>query len=232
MCPDGTGVGAILRTRHASGPCGVRRVDVHRDPVRVLRAWLFAVWIAFAFALTSCASGSGGGRGAQVPSATLVGESGESGESMDVRVLARQAPLTVLVFFSPGCRCLCQHEPRLRDIYRAFRPRGAKLLMVDSEVRGSLERDALEACDHGYPFPIVLDRCAEFADALGAKYASYPVVIDRSGRVRYRGGIDSDETHLHDDAAFYLRDAMVDLLAGREPRVSSGKTLGCSLQKW
>jgi hypothetical protein len=58
------------------------------------------------------------------------------------------------------------------------------------------------------------------------------VVLDGEGRVRYRGGIDSDRTHLHEDATPFLRLALDDLLAGRPPRVAEGKTLGCSLQKW
>ena len=84
----------------------------------------------------------------------------------------------------------------------------------------------------GYPFPIVLDRGGRLADAVGADYATYSVVVDRQGRIHYRGGIDTDKTHLHVDATPYLRDALDDLLAGRSPRVAEGKTLGCSLAKW
>ena len=36
---------------------------------------------------------------------------------------------------------------------------------------------------------------------------------------------------LHDDAQSFLRDAVEDLIAGREPRVAEGKALGCALQK-
>jgi hypothetical protein len=138
----------------------------------------------------------------------------------------------VIVFFSPDCRCLDVHEPRLRALFDAYHPRGVQFLMVDSEARGSLERDAFEAQRRGYPFPILGDRGARLAEALGAEYATYSVVVDGSGRVRYRGGIDTDKTHLHDDATPYLKDALDDLLADHEPRVAAGKALGCSLQKW
>jgi hypothetical protein len=50
--------------------------------------------------------------------------------------------------------------------------------------------------------------------------------------VHYRGGIDSDRIHLHDDRTPYLEQALDDLLAHREPRVAEGKSLGCALQKW
>jgi hypothetical protein len=140
--------------------------------------------------------------------------------------------VTVLVFFSPGCHCLAAHDARLVELYARYRPRGLELLMIDSETTGSAERDAREAERRGYPFRIVLDPGARLADALGAEYASYAVLLDAQGRVRYHGGIDSDATRLHDDARLYLRDAIDDVLAGRTPRVAEGEALGCALQKW
>jgi hypothetical protein len=185
-----------------------------------------------ALIVLACASCAATGRHAvtaEVPSVPLVGE---GGEIFDARAVAGSARLTVFVFFSPDCRCLTVHEPRLRALFERDRFRGVQFFMVDSEVGGSLGRDAAEARQRGYPFPILLDRGGELADALDAKYASYAVVFDSSARVRYRGGIDSDRTHLHDQATNYLADAVDDLLADREPRVAEGKTLGCALQRW
>ena len=49
------------------------------------------------------------------------------------------------------------------------------------------------------------------------------MVLDAAGRVHYRGGIDSDKTHLHDDSDAYLKDALDALLADREPAVTEGR---------
>jgi peroxiredoxin len=165
----------------------------------------------------------------QVPSIGLVGA---GGESVDLRRAAESAPLTVLVFFSPHCHCLDQHQPRLRTLYAEYRTQRVQFFMIDSEVGGSPERDAAETQKRGYLFPILLDRGGRLAELLGADYATYSVVLDTEGRIRYHGGIDTDKTHLHDDATPYLRDAIDDLLAGRAPRVASGKALGCALEKW
>ncbi len=152
--------------------------------------------------------------------------------SLDPAVLPSRAPWTVLVFFSPSCHCLEQHDGRLRSLYDTYYPRGVAFLMVDSEVSGSADRDEAEARRRGYPFPIMQDRGAKLANKLGAEYATYSVVLDGEGLIRYHGGIDSDKTHLHDDATPYLQDALDDVLAGRPPRRAEGKTLGCALQKW
>jgi hypothetical protein len=154
------------------------------------------------------------------------------GAPLDARALAAAADFTVFVFFSPDCHCLAQHDERLRALDAELRPKGVQFVMVDSEVRASTVRDEQEARRRGYAFPIVVDHGAKLADALGADYATYSVVVDRAGRIRYRGGIDSDKNHIHDDAVPYLHSALSDLLEGREPRMANAKTLGCALQKW
>jgi hypothetical protein len=153
-------------------------------------------------------------------------------EAVDPRALPVRGHITVLVFFSPGCHCLDAHDARLVGMYERFHDRGVEFAMVDSESGGSPERDAREARRRGYPFPIVRDPGARLADALGAQFASYSVVLDADGRVRYRGGIDSDESRLHAGARLYLQDAVEDLLAGRAPRIAEGEALGCALQRW
>jgi hypothetical protein len=152
--------------------------------------------------------------------------------AIDPSVLPTQAPVTVLVFFSPGCHCLAAHDARLVSIASRYGSRGVQFFMVDSEAKGDEARDEAEARRRGYPFPMLRDRGARIADRVGAEYASYSVVLDAGGRVLYHGGIDSDRNELHDDATPYLQDALDDVLAGRPPRLAQGKTLGCSLQKW
>ncbi len=143
--------------------------------------------------------------------------------------LAR-AKLTVVVFYADHCPCFRVHEERLRDLVRVYGPRGVTVLLVDSEVSATLAADAQAARERGLP-AIALDPGARLADALDAEYATYSVIFDEHGKVRYRGGIDTDKNVLRDDATPFLANALDDLLAGRESRLAEGKTLGCALQK-
>lgn len=139
------------------------------------------------------------------------------------------APYTVLIFYADACPCFRVHDERIRALASTYGPRGVRFYVVDSEVGATPERDAAASRERNLP-PILIDRGAKLADALGAEYATYSVVLDREGHVRYRGGIDSDKTHLTDGATPYLRNAVDDLLAGHDPKVAEGKALGCSLQ--
>jgi hypothetical protein len=163
-----------------------------------------------------------------VPSTAVVGT---TGELVNLRRLVEGARVTVLVFFSRHCCCLDVHEDRLRTLYADSHPRGVQLFTIDSEVGASREGDDVESARRAYPFPILVDPGGRLADALGAEYATYSLVLDADGRVRYRGGIDTDKTHLRADATPHLRNAIDDLLAGRAPRVTSEKAMGCALEK-
>jgi len=140
-----------------------------------------------------------------------------------------QAPWTVLVFFSADCPCFSAHEARLAELARAYGPRGVRFLLVDSELDASLARDALLSRERDLALPIVIDADAVLADALAAEYATYSVVLDATGSVRFRGGIDSDKSYLSADATAYLSEALDDLLQGAQPRRTEAKALGCLL---
>jgi hypothetical protein len=154
------------------------------------------------------------------------------GERVEPPALLSRARWTVLVFFSPDCHCVAAHEGRLRDLQAEYQGRGVQFFWVDSEVGASEERDAAEAQRRGLAFPILRDPGARAARRFDARYASDTVVLDASGAVRYHGGIDSDRDHLRVGAQPYLRNALDDLLGGREPRLPRGPALGCTLQTW
>lgn len=145
---------------------------------------------------------------------------------------ASPAKLTVISFFSAHCPCQTAHDARLRDLHARFGAAGVAFLAVDSEIGATDAADEAERIARRYPFPIARDPGAALARSLGARYATYTVVLDADGQVRYGGAIDSDRTHLTPGASFYLEDALVALLAGRSPRVTSSEALGCALQTW
>ena len=164
---------------------------------------------------------------AAVPPLVLVDS---AGTTTNIAADLSKSKLTVVVFYADHCPCFRVHEARIAKLQNDYRAEGVRVIVVDSELEATAERDAKAAAECGMA-PIVLDPGARLANALGAEYATFTVVIDADGRVRYRGGLDSDKNTLHDDAKPFVRDAIGDLLAGHDPRVPEGKTLGCSLMK-
>jgi peroxiredoxin len=138
---------------------------------------------------------------------------------------------TVVVFFTKDCPIVRAHDGRLRELYARYKARGVSFYAVDSDAAASLAEDAAEAKARGYAFPVLLDKDGRLARALGAEQAGYTVVADASGRVRYRGAIDSDRTHMTSDASHYLDGAIASVLAGREPSPRETPSLGCPIRR-
>jgi peroxiredoxin len=159
-----------------------------------------------------------------VPARTLVGSDGAAHALVDPA-----AKLTVIEFFSAHCPCQSVHDTRLRDLAAEYAARGVAFVAVDSERGAGVEADRAQAEQRGYSYPILVDADGAVARAVRAGYATYTVVVDREGRVVFAGGIDSDRTHLTDDAVPYLREALDDALAGRAVRRPEAKALGCAL---
>ena len=153
------------------------------------------------------------------------------GAEIDVRAAARDANVTVIEMFSAHCPCQRVHDKRLEAMFEEYEAKGVRFFAIDAERGASPERAKAEAAARGYRFPLLADPSGGTARALGAEAATHTVVLDREGRIRYSGGIDSDRVNLTDDARLYVHDAVEDLLAGREPRVTVGRTLGCALER-
>lgn len=139
------------------------------------------------------------------------------------------ARYTVLVFLSADCPCFEAHEPRLAALARHYAAKGVRFLLIDSERESSTSRAARVSIEQRVAVPLVVDPHGALAGALHAEYATYSVVLDADGVIRYRGGIDSDKSFLREDATPYLRDALDDLLAGAAPRRPETEALGCVL---
>jgi peroxiredoxin len=164
---------------------------------------------------------------AGLPEATLLASDGPH----RLAEIVKPGRVTVIVFFSADCPCQAAHDARLRDLAAAYRDRGVDVLAVDSEASASPERAAREARARAYPFPLLADPRGALADALGAEFATFTVIIDATGKVRYRGGIDSDRSHLTEDASPWVRNAVDRLLAGAAPDPAESEALGCALRR-
>jgi hypothetical protein len=151
---------------------------------------------------------------------------GEGGAPHPLRAELATHRFTVVTFFSAHCPCQRMHDARLQALIAKDSPRGVGFLIVDSEHGRTAEGDAAE--QRGYP--IFIDPRAELAHALDAEYATFSVIVDPSGHILYRGGFDSDRSHLRPTPTSYLETALDDLLAGHPPRWNEAKTLGCSLE--
>lgn len=83
------------------------------------------------------------------------------------------------------------------------------------------------------PAAVLLDPESKIAHAYGATVTPHMYIIDASGKLVYKGGIDSIRSSNVDDvprAKQYVRAALAEVLAGKPVTEASTRPYGCSLK--
>lgn len=144
-----------------------------------------------------------------------------------------QRRLLVVIFSSNRCPTVKAYEGRLNDVQETYGAKGVQLVAINSNdphlyPEESFGRMVEFARDSGYNFPYLLDRVQSTGRAYGATRTFHIVVLDEARRVRYMGRFDDSRIPArvtsHD-----LKDALDDLLAGRDVRTPETRPFGCSL---
>ena len=139
----------------------------------------------------------------------------------------------VLVFTSVRCPTAKAYAERLNAFQAAYGSRGVQLIAInsndphlypDEDLAGMVAR----AAEDGYAFPYLVDDGQRVARAYGPTCTFHAFVLDRARRLRYQGRFDDarlpERVTSHD-----LANAVDDLLAGREVRLTTTRPFGCSL---
>ena len=139
----------------------------------------------------------------------------------------------VLVFTSNRCPTAKAYAARLNELQREYGPRGVQVIAINSNdphlyPDERFERMVERAAEDGYWFPYLVDDGQAVARAYGAQCSFHLFVLDRHRRLRYQGRFDDSRLAAsvtrHD-----LLEALDDILAGREVRVTTTRPFGCSL---
>ena len=118
---------------------------------------------------------------------------------------------------------------------RDYGARGVRFLAVNSNDAERYPDDSLEAMrervrEEDWPFPYLHDESQRAARDWAAQTTPHVYVLDADLRVRYEGAPDADHMDPALDAA-WLREALDELLSGREVSRAETEPVGCSI-KW
>jgi peroxiredoxin len=141
--------------------------------------------------------------------------------------------ILVLIFSSNRCPTAKAYGERMNAFQLEYGARGVQILAInsnephlhpDESYRRMIER----ATEDRYAFPYVVDEGQRVAKAYGAACTFHVFVLDRDRRVRYEGRFDDSRIPARVTSSD-LANAVDDLLAGREVRVTKTRPFGCSL---
>lgn len=149
--------------------------------------------------------------------------------------LDEQVPASVVVFTCNHCPYALAWHDRINDVARDYASRGVRVLQVNSNDAVRYPHDNLDAmrarvAAGEFAGPYLRDESQRAARGWGASVTPDVFVVDADGVLRYHGAPDAD----HSDESLragWLREALDDVLAGREVARPLTQPRGCSI-KW
>ncbi len=141
--------------------------------------------------------------------------------------------ILVVIFFGNGCPTAKATEPRITGIQRDYGGRGVQIVLINSNNSSISPADTFtemeeRARERGYNFPYLKDEDRKVARSFGAMNTPHAFVLDRERKLRYKGRVDNarevSRVTVND-----LRNALDDVLAGREVRNAGTDPFGCSI---
>ena len=178
--------------------------------------------------------------GGQLPSFKLPGVDGKMHTDQEYK----DAKVLVLVFTCNHCPTAQAYEDRIIQLDKDYREKGVKLVAISPNNAEAVRLDELGYADLGdslkdmkirakqrnFTFPYLYDgETQTFSAAVGVKVTPHVFIFDAARKLRYNGRIDNsevDKVTIRD-----TRNAIDDLLSGREVKTPQTRVFGCST-KW
>lgn len=127
-------------------------------------------------------------------------------------------------------------EKQYNDLHAFAKENGFTLVLVNSNQAKRADEDSAEemkkhAEEMGYTMPYLIDANSTMANAFGAKTTPHVYLFDRSMHLAYKGSIDNSWDSKAPIAIPYLRQAIMQLVEGKDISFPETAPKGCSIKR-
>lgn len=146
------------------------------------------------------------------------------------------ADVLVVMFTCNHCPYVIGSDEDTRQIALDYAPKGVRFVAISSNSPRTYEADSFDNMakrmeEHGFPWPYLFDATQQVALAYGALRTPHFFVFDGDRKLVYTGRAIDYPRDYRQATTRELRDALNDLLAGQEVKVSVTNPIGCNV-KW
>lgn len=174
-------------------------------------------------------------------------EVGKTGPMFDVKMTTtegtqtslaqvKKANGTLLIFTSNTCPWVHAWENRYNEVAQLAAAANVGVLFVNPNEATRAQGESLEDMrkrkqDKGYAFTYALDKDHKLADAYGATRTPHVYLMDKNNKLVFVGAIDDNSRNREEVDAYYIKDALADLSAGRAIATPTSRALGCTIKR-
>jgi peroxiredoxin len=143
----------------------------------------------------------------------------------------------LLVMFSCNtCPFVLKWEDRYPEVKKWADENKVGMVVLNSNHQNhqsseSLEAMAAHASDKNYNFNYLLDKESAIANAFGGQTTPHAFLFNSNMELVYKGAIDDNYNSADEVKQAYLKDAILNLSAGKEIAVKETKPVGCSIKR-
>jgi peroxiredoxin len=171
--------------------------------------------------------------GSPIPSATVKMKNVD-GKPVSIRDVAGKKG-TLVVFTCNHCPYAKAWEKRVAALANSYSQQGVGVILINANDPAAYAEDAfpemqVRSKTLGLRVPYVVDDTSNVARAFGASVTPEAFLFAADGKLAYHGTVDDNRADPDQVTAHYLGDALAAVAAGRAPRTTETKSLGCSIK--
>lgn len=142
----------------------------------------------------------------------------------------------IVIFSCNHCPYVQAYEERIKSIQADYEGKGVRVIAINSNDDVSYPEDSFESMkkrgtEKGFNFLYLRDETQELAKAFGATHTPEIFLFNEERKLAFHGKIDDNWNDEKSIKHRYLRDALDEMLAGKEISVPETFTIGCTI-KW
>ncbi len=144
--------------------------------------------------------------------------------------------ILIVIFSCNHCPYVQAYEGRIIQLQEEFAAKGVQIVAINSNEDVNYPEDSFDGMikrskEKKYNFPYLRDETQEIATAYGATHTPEIFLFDEQRKLRYHGKIDDNWKEPDKVKYNYLRDAIIEVLEGREVSIPETFSIGCTI-KW
>jgi peroxiredoxin len=136
----------------------------------------------------------------------------------------------VIIFWSTECPYVQPFNDRINDYVKPYMDKGFTFWGINSNSTESTDAVRTHAEKNAYVFPMLKDENNVVADLFEATRTPEVFIIGKDRKILYHGRID-DQSYAEKVTTNDMKNAMDELLAGKEITNKSTKSFGCTIKR-
>ena len=158
-----------------------------------------------------------------------------SKEDISLKDAVRKNGLLVM-FTCNTCPYVMKNQQRTNAICKYALQNNIGVILINSNEGDRDGGDSFEemrryAKDQKYEWYYVADKDNEIADAFGAKRTPEIFLFDKNLKLVYHGAIDNNPADASNVTRQHTKEAIAEMLAGKEVSVKESKSVGCGIKR-